>query len=414
MIVVTGATGFVGSQLVPRLPKDVPLLLVSREPDALRSKFAGVNVCDYEELKAHDLRGAVVIHLAARNNDRPGTYDEFHAVNVEHLLWTAAAVRACGARRFIHLSSTHALRSDEGDAYGASKREGARQLAEAWPDGATNLYLPAIYGSRFQGRLARLNRFPRFMLPLVLSALRQLKPLISIDTLLSTLLEIAEQPTATDDSWRSERYAADPVPRIGCHAAVKRSIDLLAVFAVLILAGWAMVIMGLWVRFDSKGPAIFAQRRVGRRGREFTCYKFRTMSLGTPEAATHNISEAAITRAGSFLRRTKLDELPQIVNVLRNQMSLVGPRPCLPQQAELIDRRMRRGVLELKPGITGLAQINDVDMSDPARLAAWDSRYGAFRNLASDCAILILTVLGGGTGDRVSAIAPPAGHQQAR
>jgi lipopolysaccharide/colanic/teichoic acid biosynthesis glycosyltransferase len=411
-IVVTGATGFVGSQLVPQLPKNAPLLLVSRHADALRSKFAGVDVCDYEELKTHDLSGALVIHLAARNNDLAGTYDEFHAVNVEHLLRTATTVRACGAQRFIHLCTTHALRSDGGSAYGASKREGARLLAELWPDGATNLYLPAIYGSRFQGRLAKLNGLPRFILPLALSVLRQFKPLISIEALLSTLLEIANREETPGDSWRSEYYAADPVPRIGCYAAAKRSIDLLAALTVLVLAGWAMLIIGLYVRIDSKGPAIFSQRRVGRHGREFTCYKFRTMSVGTPEAATHNISEAAITRAGYFLRRTKLDELPQIANVLINQMSLVGPRPCLPLQTELIDRRAQRKVLDLKPGITGLAQIHDIDMSEPARLAAWDSRYGAFRNVVSDCAIMIRTLLGGGSGDRVSTITHPAGPRR--
>jgi len=92
-----------------------------------------------------------------------------------------------------------------------------------------------------------------------------------------------------------------------------------------------------------------------------------------------------------------------VLNVLRNEMSLVGPRPCLPIQSELIAHRRARGVLRIKPGITGLAQIADIDMSDPARLAAWDARYRAFRTLAGDATILVRTVLGGGSGDRTVA-----------
>ena len=406
MIVMTGASGFVGSLLVRRLCSQTRVLLVSRDPAALQSRFADVEVCDYEMLGGRDLTGAVFIHLAARNNDRPGTPDEFHTANVEHLLKTATAAKEGGAVRFINLCTTHALDAKADDFYGLSKREGARCLAALWPEGAVNLYLPAIYGDRFQGRLAKLNRLPAFARRMALSLLRQLKPLISIDNLVPRLVEIAAQPSAPCDTWRSHQYAADPVPRLGLYAAVKRSIDLLAALSVLVLAGWAMLVIALYVRLDSKGPAIFAQRRVGRHGRIYTCYKFRTMAIGTAHAATHEVNEASITRAGRFLRRTKLDELPQIANVLMNHMALVGPRPCLPSQTELIARRADRGVLNLKPGITGLAQINEIDMSDPSRLAAWDDRYAAFRALLSDCIILVRTILGKGSGDRVLRSAP--------
>ena len=401
MIVLTGASGYVGSLLVPRLRRRARLLLVSRDVEALRSRFGEIEVCDYDMLRGRDLTGAVFIHLAVRNNDRLGTSAEFQAANVQHLVDTATAAKEAGAARFINLCTTHALDTKAGDLYGLTKREGARRLARLWPEAAVNLYLPAVYGDTFRGRLARLNRLPHPVKLTALWLLRQFKPMISIDNLVSALVELASRPVTPRDTWRHEQYAADPVPRFGLYAAVKRSIDLLAVVAVLILAGWAMVAIALYIRLDSKGPAIFAQRRVGQHGRIFTCYKFRTMAAGTAHAATHEVSAAMVTRAGRFLRRTKLDELPQIANVLLNQMTLVGPRPCLPSQAELVARRADRKVLDLKPGITGLAQVKEIDMSDPSRLAAWDNRYGTFRTLLLDCVILVRTVVGGGSGDRV-------------
>src|SRR5690606_6661121 len=140
---------------------------------------------------------------------------------------------------------------------------------------------------------------------------------------------------------------------------------------------------------DSRGPGLFVQERVGKDGRTFTCYKFRTMNIDTVEAPTHHIPRSAVTRLGRILRRPKLDELPQIWNILRNEMSLVGPRPSLPLQVELVEARRRRGVLELKPGITGLAQINSVDMSNPEALAKWDARYKALQSIKLDMQILI-------------------------
>lgn len=407
MIVLTGATGFVGSHIVERFRANTDLLLVSRDPAEAERRFPGVRACRYDELRGHDLAGATVIHLAARNNDRAGTPEEFRAANVDLMIDVATSARAAGARRFINLCSTHAIQPKSGDLYGSSKREGARRLAELWPEGAINLYVPAIYARTFRGRLATLNRLPAAVRPFVLGALRQLAPVLSIETLFLTLGQlIAEQDRQPDDLWMRERYAADPVPAYGLFAAVKRLIDLAAALAVAVLAGWAMLLIGVYIRLDSRGPVIFKQRRVGRDGRIFTCYKFRTMVVGTAHVATHHATAASVTRAGRFLRRTKLDELPQIANVFLNQMSLVGPRPCLPVQEELVARREQRGVLRLKPGITGLAQINDIDMSDPARLAAWDDRYRAFRTLKADLLILLRTVIGGGSGDRTAPATP--------
>ena len=404
MIVITGATGFVGSHIVERFRADTDLLLVSRNPANVERRFPGVSACRYDELCRRNLAGATVIHLAARNNDSLGNAEGFSIANVDLLLDVATNVRSAGAQRFINLCSTHAIQPKQGDLYGLSKREGARRLAELWPEGAINLYVPAIYSREFRGRLAALNRLPAALLPLALGVLQQVAPVLSVDNLFLTLGElITERYSRLDDPWSHERHAANPVPRKGLFTLFKRIVDLVAVLVVAILAGWLMLLIGVLVRFDSSGPAIFAQQRVGRNGRIFTCYKFRTMEVGTAHVATHHATEASVTRAGRFLRRTKLDELPQIANVFLNQMSLVGPRPCLPMQEELIMERKKRGVLGLKPGITGLAQVNDIDMSDPARLAAWDDRYRAFRTLKADFLILLRTVMGGGSGDRTAA-----------
>lgn len=402
MIVFTGASGFVGSQLVPLIFSRDDILLVSRDVAQTRATFPNTDVCNYSELPHRDLADSVFIHLAARNNDRPGTVKEFAEANVDLLLRVAAIARDCGASRFINLCSTHALDAGRDDPYGASKAEGARQLSAFWPSGAINLYIPAVYGTRFQGRLAAINRLPGIIQQVVRSTLSLAKPMISMENLAIELRQLATDAHRPQRGWHGERYAADPVLERGVYPFVMRSIDLLAVLAVVAFAGWAMALIALYIRWDSRGPAIFAQQRVGRNGREFICYKFRTMTLGTANEATHNISAAAVTRAGRFLRRTKLDELPQIVNVLKGEMNLVGPRPCLPMQAELIALRRDRGVLQMRPGITGLAQVETIDMSDPARLAAWDDRYRAFRTLLGDIILLIRTVTGGGSGDRIS------------
>ncbi len=158
-----------------------------------------------------------------------------------------------------------------------------------------------------------------------------------------------------------------------------------------------LTLMGL---FDTGSP-FFRQERVGRHKRPFTLIKFRTMRPDTPSVATHLADASAITPFGHFLRRTKLDELPQLWNVLKGDMSLVGPRPCLFNQIDLIEERERRGVFSVRPGITGLAQVNGIDMSDPKRLAEVDAQMIERMNVADYFRYLFLTAMGKGSGDRV-------------
>lgn len=179
-----------------------------------------------------------------------------------------------------------------------------------------------------------------------------------------------------------------------------RFLDIVFSALGLLIGSPLLVILALTGWFDTRSP-IFRQVRVGRNRETFILVKFRTMKPETESVATHLASQSAITQFGRFLRRTKLDELPQLWNVLRGDMSLVGPRPCLPNQKELIAERERRGVFELRPGITGLAQINGIDMSDPERLAEVDERMMRTFALAAYFRYLVLTVVGKGSGDRV-------------
>lgn len=132
--------------------------------------------------------------------------------------------------------------------------------------------------------------------------------------------------------------------------------------------------------FDTGSP-LFFQQRMGRNQRAFTLVKFRTMKVGTLSVATHLAPAASITRLGSFLRKTKLDELPQLWNVLKGDMSLVGPRPNLFNQYELIEQRQLRDVYQGRPGITGLAQVRGIDMSQPEKLAITDANMLANMNV---------------------------------
>ena len=149
------------------------------------------------------------------------------------------------------------------------------------------------------------------------------------------------------------------------------------------------------------GSPLFYQTRVGREQRLFTLVKFRTMRPDTASVATHLADATAITPLGNFLRRTKLDELPQLWNVLVGDMSLVGPRPCLLNQIDLIEERAQRGVFDVRPGITGLAQINGIDMSTPVLLAQTDAKMIKTLSIAAYFKYILFTVLGKGAGDRV-------------
>jgi O-antigen biosynthesis protein WbqP len=174
------------------------------------------------------------------------------------------------------------------------------------------------------------------------------------------------------------------------------------VFALLgLTVGLPVLLLLTMIGLFDTGSPLFSQERVGRNGKRFTLVKFRTMKRDTASVASHLANADAITPFGRFLRKTKLDELPQLWNVLKGEMSLVGPRPCLFSQEELISARESRGVLASRPGITGLAQVNDIDMSTPQLLAETDQKMLESLTIGAYFKYIFMTISGKGSGDRI-------------
>jgi O-antigen biosynthesis protein WbqP len=176
---------------------------------------------------------------------------------------------------------------------------------------------------------------------------------------------------------------------------MKRGLDLLIALIAGIFAAIPCALIAIAVRIEDRGPAIYWSRRIGRNGQTFLMPKFRSMKISTPELATDRLEapERWVTSVGRVLRRTSLDELPQLWSVIRGDMSIVGPRPALHNQHELIETRRLRGIDVLRPGITGWAQINGRDGIPEARKIELDAEYLASQSLELDLRILVLTVV---------------------
>ncbi|MFU0771606.1 MAG: Bacterial sugar transferase [Limosilactobacillus fermentum] len=177
---------------------------------------------------------------------------------------------------------------------------------------------------------------------------------------------------------------------------IKRIFD--AFFGVLLLICLSplMLVLAIWIKLDSKGPVLFKQERVGRNGKRFTIYKFRSMSDDAPhQMATSEFDTALsyITRSGQLMRKTSLDELPQLVNVVKGEMSFIGPRPLIPKEEKVLRLRHANGAESLAPGITGLAQVRGRDEVTDTQKADYDGEYAGNVTLRGDFSILVETVL---------------------
>lgn len=179
-----------------------------------------------------------------------------------------------------------------------------------------------------------------------------------------------------------------------------RTLDFLAAFLGLLFLWPLLLVVTIIGMFDTGSP-IFVQTRVGKHKKPFNLVKFRTMTKDTVSVASHLASNASITRFGVFLRKTKIDELPQLINVLKGEMSLVGPRPNLYNQEELIAERDVLGVYDVLPGITGLAQVQNIDMSTPNLLAQTDKQMIETLTVSRYFQYILMTVTGSGSGDAV-------------
>lgn len=179
-----------------------------------------------------------------------------------------------------------------------------------------------------------------------------------------------------------------------------RFFDMLFSLLGLISLSPLLVMIFIFGLFISGSP-LFFQERIGRNEKPFTLVKFRTMPKDTASVASHLAKRSSITPFGHFLRKTKLDELPQLWNVLKGDMSLVGPRPNLFNQEDLIHARRALGVYAVRPGITGLAQIKNIDMATPVLLARTDAELLSTMSVANWFKYIFLTIAGKGRGDRV-------------
>lgn len=173
----------------------------------------------------------------------------------------------------------------------------------------------------------------------------------------------------------------------------KRMFDISVALVILALSAPLILLLIAVIRWQTPGPGLFRQTRVGRQEKPFILYKLRSMYVDTPDQPTHEACTSTRTPVGIFLRKSKLDELPQLCNVLSGDMSLVGPRPCLPTQSELTDARRQRDVFDLRPGMTGLAQVLGVDMRHPERLARLDALYKRKRSMLFDIKLLVATIV---------------------
>ena len=173
-----------------------------------------------------------------------------------------------------------------------------------------------------------------------------------------------------------------------------------SILGLVALSPLLLLVLLLSIAFQPGSP-LYLQQRIGRDAKPFTLIKFRTMKPETGSVGTHEVNPGQVTAWGRFLRTFKIDELPQLWNVLKGEMSLVGPRPCLPNQTDLIAARKKLSVFSVLPGITGLAQIKQIDMSTPDLLAKTDAEMIRTMSLGNYFKYIVLTVCGWGRGDRV-------------
>lgn len=257
-------------------------------------------------------------------------------------------------------------------------------------------------------KVAKAADLPRRLLPVPAWLLRAVASLLGKRSLADRLLGNLQVDATKARSllgWRpvvtmDEQLAAMFATSASHSGSLLRVLDVV-LSAVGLLVLWPVLLSVCVVGwFDTYSP-LFTQERVGRHQQPFVLVKFRTMRPGTPHVASHLASSASITRFGALLRRTKLDELPQLWNVLLGDMSLVGPRPGLYNQYELTQARSAHGVYAARPGITGLAQVNGIDMSSPELLAQTDARMLRELSVRSYFRYIFLTVLGKGSGDGV-------------
>ena len=395
-VLVTGASGYIGVPLVDLLSKSsYSISVAGRSEQKLKQLFPSIECFSYKELFSKKLRFDYIIHLAVANNDSILHEKDFYNTNVKLLSDLLSFSQHSQVTKFFNFTSIHVF-TKRANPYVKTKREALKLLDTVEGFSIHNIFLPAVYDDYLlKGKLKILSKFPRLIRIIAIYILSSIAPLIrkrKLCTKIIRLISLSNPPR--------NNYFYDDKNRNLIFKTIKIIVDVSFSLTVIILFFWLLAIISLLIKLNSKGPIFFTQDRIGEKGCVFKIYKFRTMHMGTKNIGTHRVEEKQITSLGKFLRKTKLDELPQIINILLGQMSLIGPRPGLSSQKALYMERKKRGVYSVKPGISGYSQLNNIDMSEPKKIAEWDQRYVAMRSIIFDFK-LILNTLTDGFGDRL-------------
>ena len=173
---------------------------------------------------------------------------------------------------------------------------------------------------------------------------------------------------------------------------LKRVFDFTGALIILVFISPTLLIIAFFIKIHDGGPIIFKQKRIGKDGREFLFLKFRSMPINTPNVVSTDTKKLNLTPVGKIIRHTNLDEIPQMINVLKGDMSIIGPRPCLTNQQTLIELRRENGSLKLRPGLTGWAQVYAYDFMPEIEKANFDGEYYRNTSLAMDLKIVMGTI----------------------
>lgn len=396
-VIITGASGFVGQQLIPLLKaRNVDVVAIGRSANWLQTLFPDTVVGVYDDIPILAEGADMLVHLAVANNNQSLSAEEFKATNVDLALSVAAMAKRANISTFINVSSVHVLDVGKSDFYADTKRQAITQLESQTDIAVHTLILPLVYGDKFTGTMQFMNKLPALVSRVSLPVLAALKPTVHVEKIADWLCNFSAP------SPQKATILTNDMDQNLIYRVIKRLIDIAFVVFVFICLGWLLIGVWIAIKLTSEGPGLFSQTRVGKNRTSFVCRKFRTMKPNTAQVGTHEVSESAVTGIGNYLRKLKLDELPQAWNILMGDLTLIGPRPCLPVQDLLIQERDNRGIFDIRPGISGLAQVKGVDMSDPVALAELDAQYVALRSVFLDLKLILSTATGKGFGDRTS------------
>lgn len=371
-----------GRNLIPLLVQaGHTLLLISRDPARAEDLFPGLTVVSEETWQERARNFDIFLHLAVMNNNQAGSLGEFMEANSNVTSAFADGAREAGISRFIYPSTVQALMPEASSPYALSKIAGAEAARMSFSGYVEVLYLGLVHGEHFSGKLSLLDRFPQPVASFVFSLVSALKPTTSAERLARYISSLGPGGSHAS-SILTDQKCQNPTYRLW--QALLGGVFVLAVSLLfpLLLLTWAIIVI------EDGRPGIFTQERRGFGDSLFNCVKFRTMRNGTGSRGSHLVDSNAVTEVGRILRRLKVDELPQAWNVLRGEMVLIGPRPCLPNQEEVIAARESRDVVNYSPGLTGWAQVNGVDMSEPETLAIYDSQYLGLQSVSFDLRII--------------------------